>query len=140
MERGVVNVVASTWPSNPAGLGFLWQAADKPNTLRDPLTGQIAAYTPKANGRVWFDRHRGMVLDGGSFYFSGLLDQVANAVRKTHELSIELTLTPATSDSDRPGCVLSYGLSQVRDRLMLHLDGSQTELCACRSARPAILS
>jgi hypothetical protein len=130
LERGVVDVVASTWPSNPAGLGFLWQTADKPNTLRDPLTNQIAAYTPKANGRAWFDRHQALVTDGGSFYFVGLLDQVANAVRKANELSIELTLTPAASDSDRPRCVMSYGLSQVRDRLLFHLNGSQTELCS----------
>jgi hypothetical protein len=130
LERGVVDVVASSWPSNPAGLAFLWQTADKPNTLRDPLTGQIAAYAPKANSRVWFDRNQAMVLDGGSYYFSGLLDQIANAVRKTHELSVELTLTPATNNSDRAGCVLSYGVSQVRDRLMFHLNGSAVELCS----------
>ncbi len=130
LDRGVVDVVASTWPSNPAGLAFLWQTADKSNTLRDPLTGQIAAYAPKANSRVFFDRHQAMVLDGGSFYFSGLLDQIANAVRKTHELSIELTVTPAASDSDRPRSVLSYGLWQQRDRLVFHLNGSSVELCA----------
>ena len=135
LERGVVDVVASTWPSNPSGLGFLWLSADKPNTLRDPLSGQIVAYVPKANGRAWFDRARAMVLDGGSFYFAGLLDQVANAVRKSHEISLEATLTPAANDASRPGCVLSYGLVQAGDRLLVNLAVHRPKSARSRQAR-----
>lgn len=122
-------VVPRTWPSNPDGLVFLWETADKTNRLRDPVTNDIRAYTAKVNDAAHYDRDRAMVPDGGSFYIEGFNDQLSNAVRKSNELSIEFTLTPARIDGDGAGCVLSYGVSQVKDKLVLALQGAKTELC-----------
>jgi|GEM_PF-534086 len=131
MPPSEVPVIARSWPSNPTGLVFFWQTAKEANLLRDPLSGQTAAYAPKAHNRAWFDRRSAMVLDGGAFSFDGLMDQFSNAVRKSNELSIELTLRPAASEEPtRPACVLTYGLSQAKGALWLNLNGVQTELCA----------
>jgi hypothetical protein len=130
MASTVLDVEPQTWPSNPKGLVFFWENGKRSNLVRDPITGMMTAYTARATDVATFDRHCAIVTDGGACVFPDFVEQFGNAVRKNNGLSFELTLTPREPSSERLGCILSFGLGQVRDRLVLNLNGATTELCS----------
>jgi hypothetical protein len=130
MDTVALDVEPQTWPANPKGLVFVWENGKKTNLVRDPVTNQMTAYSAKAQEGAVFDRHYAMVTDEGAFVFPDFVEQFGNAVRKSNGLSIELTLTPHGPATERPGCVLSFGLTQVRGRLVFQLNDTNTELCS----------
>lgn len=128
MDAAQIAIQPRLWPSNPDGLVFLWEDGNKPNTLRDPLSGQMRSYSARASDQAILDRNYAMVLDGGSFFVDGFGDQFSNAVRKSNELSMECTVTPNGQQIDRGGCVLAYGVWQAKDKLLFSLNGATTEV------------
>ncbi len=113
------------WPSRSEGAIFLWDQGDAANLVLDPATGVESATALEPAGRVWLDHDQRMVLGGdnfgGSFGASAeVARRVAEQLRSTNEMSLELTLDPAMSERPNPSntgdtAILVFG-STARDQ------------------------
>lgn len=127
MTRARLQVRASPWPVNRKGLAFVFETAEQPNTVRDPVSGQIRAYGQVFRGPSWTNHDNALMLDGGTVYFLGMGESFNNAVRRTHAFSFEITLTPR--DLNRANQhVSSYGLFQRGDKLVFECTGKTVDL------------
>jgi hypothetical protein len=135
MAKARLAVVTRAWPTNADGLVYLWQDGAKANKVRDPGTGQIRSYDLERRDRVWVDRSFALVLDGGMVSVRGFHDDLSNAVRKSNQFSMELTLTPRDLQRDNQS-ILNHGLWQSKDKLAYSLFGRRWELCTVEANKP----
>ena len=127
MTKARLAVQASLWPTNRKGLSFVWETGDKPNTARDPMTGQVQTYGLVGYGWTWTDHNNALVLNGGMGNFFGMGESFNNAVRRTKGFTIELTITPRDVTSKRQH-ICSYGLWQNGNKLSFEAPGKTVEL------------
>jgi len=120
------------WPSNRDGAAFIWENAKARNLVRDPQTGGLSAYALPLRDRAWLDHNYALVFDGGNTAIPGFGDRFSNAVRQAGQYTFEMTLTPASLGRERRQCILSSGLSQQGDKLVLE----NTPLCTLQADQP----
>ncbi len=135
MPAASLAIAPPRWPSDRRGLVFLWRTEDAANEVVDAETGTARTCLVNAGGRAYLDRHRAMVLAGGTFDIDGeSAAAVLEGCRKTSGLAVEATLTPARH-AEVPGRILTYSsgnrqrnftLGQEGDRLVFRLRVSTT--------------
>lgn len=136
MGQTSVDFHPTLWPVNPKGLAFLWQATDKPNTVRDPSTNEVHAYGWEWRDRSWVTHDRIFNLQGGMVTVQGFdRDHLSNAIRQSHQLTFEFTFTPTDLTRDKQA-VFSYGFWQKKDKLVFELGGKSFELCTVQPGKP----
>ncbi|MBT7101346.1 LamG domain-containing protein [Candidatus Poribacteria bacterium] len=90
-----------SWPTDRAGLVFLWATADGPAQTFDaagvPRTD--AALEPTPHGRVRYTRDGAMSLEGGSFHLPGVAEAILPMLKATDTVSLEAWIVPDIVDA-----------------------------------------
>lgn len=150
MEAQTIAVRPLTWPTNRAGLVFLWQTGNSPNLVLDPRTNTRRTYEGRPRGRAMLDRHYAIELAGGSFPIEGADAALLAACRKSGELTLEATLRPDDLTQSGPARIVTlssnassrnFTFGQQADQLVLRLrtpktgdNGTNPETPLCRLA------
>lgn len=90
------------WPTNRKGLIFLWENANRPAQVFDG-TGHAyrdIAFELTPHGRVRYTRDGAMRLEGGTFVAEGIGGDLAAALKRTGEITVEMRVTPEGPTSD----------------------------------------
>lgn len=127
MQPEVLDVGPPLWPVERDGLVFVWESGDAPN-LVPTGDGAEQAVSLEADGRARLDHHWRMILDGGRFLSDDqTAGRVARALKRSNELSLELTLTPGAGSQDGSGGAVDLvDAANPRHRnLRLRLDGGR---------------
>jgi hypothetical protein len=135
-------VVTPDWPSNRAGLTYLWQNARTRNLILDARFGLPARTTVgtfsnhQLSVPARFNRSGAAVAEGGGFVLDpGSPQRIYGGITKTHQFSFEIVITPADlaqtkGDDDKPIAIADWGygwrngvfwLFQEKDRLAVGL-------------------
>ena len=116
------------WPASTKGLIFTWQTGDSPNLVPDVEAGIDRAITLRAAGMARLDHHWVMVPGSGRFEADPEdAARLAQALKDTNELSLELTLSnrkdtaSASLVSFADARQQNFRLEQRRGRLVFHL-------------------
>jgi hypothetical protein len=151
MPPATLEVPAPRWPSDRRGLAFLWETADQGNLVTHPEHGGDTTYALTPRGRAWLDRHQAMVLDGGAWIAGDDAgSSIVELVRRSAQLSLELTLTPRRLDQQgtlvalaaprgRPNLVLAQHGRALRLQLRLEGQVHAAEVAQLDAARAAHL-
>ena len=142
MASATVQVVMPDWPSNRAGLAYLWQNARTRNLILDARLG-----LPVGNSLTSFSHHQlslparfnrfGAALAAGGGYVlnPGAANQVFAGIKKTQQFSFEIVVEPADltqtkGTDDKPIAIVDWGygwgngifwLFQEKDKLLVGL-------------------
>jgi hypothetical protein len=120
---------AGSWPSDQRGLAFLFDTADKPNTVAG------RAYPIHERGRARLNHDFAMVLTGGSFQADEAAENLIAACRKSNQLSVEAIVRPDRLDQAGPARIITlsssagsrdFTLGQERDKLIFRLRTPKT--------------
>lgn len=117
-----LDVPAPGWPTNRDELGFLWEASNKSNLVKDAQSRAERSCLVEAHGPARLDRNWAMSTSGG--YFSGSSQSVAGLVarcRETTQISIEATIAPRSAPQTGP-IIGFFAESKTRD-IVLFQDG-----------------
>ncbi len=111
-----LTVTPPTWPVDPRGLVFLWESDGGQNQVEDRETGAMKSTVLEPNGRAWLDRHLAMELHGGYFSVDAeSMRTVLHGCRRTSEITVEATVTPAATQGASAGRILTFSTGE-RDR------------------------
>ena len=141
---------AKSAPPSTEGLVFEWTNAASASQVIDPKTQAIRLCTGQFRDLARLARHGLMDLAGGAFVVDNADADLLAACRKSGELGIEATITPAHVDqADAAVITFSSGgsrnftLAQVDQWLVLRLrtsatgpNGSEVPLCTLAAGRP----
>ncbi|MEM7352884.1 MAG: LamG-like jellyroll fold domain-containing protein [Acidobacteriota bacterium] len=137
LPRTEVEIAPPAWPSDGRGLLFLWQTVKGFNEVTDPATGSQRTARLSSQGRAWLDRNFAMELAGGTFVTDDdSVLGVFEGARRTNELTLEATLTPARSVAEGTLARIitfsggtrsrNFTLGQIGDRLVFRLRTATT--------------
>jgi hypothetical protein len=114
-----------SWPTDRRSLVLLWDTADQPNLVPDPTQAADRAYTISPHGRARLDHNHAMLLVGdGSFQAEAEAGKnLVELVKKSNEITLELTLTPATVAPQTSAVILSFGRFKGSPLLQLEQQG-----------------
>lgn len=147
--------VAGAWPSNPDGLVFLFETADKPNSVPNADGQSGRSYPTQPRGRARLNHDYAMVLAGGSFQADEAADSLLAACRKSNQLSVEAVVLPDRLDQAGPARIITFSssaasrdftLGQQQDKLIFRLRTPKTgdngynpeiTLCAIQAGVPS---
>jgi hypothetical protein len=116
---------SAAWPADRDRLLFLWETANAPNRVFDPLRDVERSFPVERHGLARLDHHHRMVLGGGTFTAAWEASEaVVAGVRETNELTLEATLTPAALRQSASILALSGG-ARDRSNLVLAQEGSE---------------
>jgi len=93
--KGDVKIERPAWPVNRTGLVFLWETAKKPGNFQ--YSDKSASFNRtdlRLVRMARYDRFGAMRLDGGVVLATDGGSGIASECMKTHEFSIEATITP----------------------------------------------
>ncbi len=125
----------ASWPSHRDGLIFLFETNDSPNQVRSITSGMNRSYTVRPRGRAHLNHSGAMMLTGGAFLANDADGEILAACKKTSQLSVEATVTPATDQQTGPARIVTFStdvnqrdftLGQVGDRLIVRIRTPQT--------------
>jgi Concanavalin A-like lectin/glucanases superfamily/WD40-like Beta Propeller Repeat len=115
---------SSAWPADRDRLLFLWERANAPNRVVDPLQSVERSFPVERHGLARLDHHHRMVLGGGTFTADWEASEaIVAGVRETNELTLEATLVP-THRQSAPILTLSGG-ARDRSNLVLAQEGGE---------------
>ncbi|MEI6257310.1 MAG: PKD domain-containing protein [Planctomycetota bacterium] len=138
-------VVRPDWPSNRAGLRYLWQKARTRNVIFDERLGLpvATAITGFSNHQLSvparFNRFGAAVAAGGGFVLNpGAPEHIFEGIKQTHQFSFEIVVASADlaqtkGDDDKPIAIVDWGfgwrngifwLFQEKDKLLVGLSKS----------------
>ena len=114
-----------SWPTDRKSLVLLWETADQPNLVPDPAGAADRAYTLAPHGRARLSHDHAMLLVGdGSFQAEPEAGKsLVELVKKSNELTLELTLTPAAVTPQTSGVILTFGRFKGAPLLQLEQSG-----------------
>ncbi|HEY0552937.1 MAG TPA: PKD domain-containing protein [Thermoanaerobaculia bacterium] len=118
-------VPPASWPTDRKSLVLLWDTADQPNLVPDPAQAADRAYTIAPHGRARLDHDHAMLLVGdGAFQAEAEAGKnLVELVKKSNELTLELTLTPAVVTPQTSAVILSFGRFKGEPLLQLEQQG-----------------
>ena len=125
----------ASWPSRRDGLIFLFETNDSPNQVRSITSGMNRSYTVRPRGQAQLNHNGAMMLAGGAFLANDADGEILAACKKTHQLSVEATLTPASDHQTGPARIVTFStdinlrdftLGQEADRLIVRIRTPQT--------------
>lgn len=115
-----------TWPADRKSLVLLWDTADQPNLVPDPVQAAAdRAYTMTPHGRARLNHDHAMLLVGeGAFQAEEEAGKnLVELVKKSNEITLELTLTPAEVAPAAAAVILSFGRFKGSPLLQLEQQG-----------------
>lgn len=122
MPSTSLELIPASWPTNRAGLVFLWESGNAPNLVFDESLGGEEAVVLQAHGRARLDHNWALRPDGGRFTSS---KEIANRIRwacqATYELTVEAVLEPQPNQRRR-GVIL--GMAQGAKNFALSQQGN----------------
>jgi hypothetical protein len=142
MPAAQPQVVVPDWPSNRAGLCYLWQDARTRNVIIDerlglPVATAIAGFSNhQLSVPARFNRFGAAVAAGGGFVLSpGSPERIFDGIKRTHEFSCEIVVASADlaqtkGTDDKPVAIVDWGygwrngifwLFQEKDKLLVGL-------------------
>ena len=142
MAAARAQVVRPDWPSNRAGLTYLWQNARARNVILDERIGLpvATAITGFSNHQLSvparFNRFGAAVAAGGGFELDpGSPGRIFEGIKKTHQFSFEIVVASADlaqskGTDDKPVAIVDWGygwrngifwLFQEKDKLLVSL-------------------
>jgi len=133
MTRARVPVIPSLWPTNRGGLVLLWETARAPNIYYNARAKAFRSIDLNAMGPARPDRLGAMTFTGGLFAANDSGDGVVSACRKSGQLAIEATITPAAKQNPGGARILAcdrrggdwrrtnFALHQEKGELVLYL-------------------
>jgi hypothetical protein len=129
-----------SWPADRKSLVLLWQTADQPNLVADPAQAADRTYAFTPHGRARLDHDHAMLfVGGGSFRAEEEAGRsLVELAKKSNELTLELTLTPADVAPGTAGVILSFGRFKGSPLLQLEQQGDALlwRLLRAQSAEP----
>jgi PKD repeat protein len=142
MAAAKAQVVVPDWPSNRAGLSYLWKNARARNMILDERDGlpRTTALSGFSNHQLSvparFNRFGAAMAEGGGFELgTGSPDRILEGIRKTQQFSIEIVVASADlaqtkGNDDKPIAIVDWGyewrngifwLFQEKDKLLVGL-------------------
>jgi hypothetical protein len=114
-----------SWPTDRRSLVLLWDTADQPNLVPDPAGAADRAYTIAPHGRARLNHDHAMLLVGdGAFQAEAEAGKsLVELVKKSNEITLELTLTPAAVTPQTSGVILTFGRFKGAPLLQLEQQG-----------------
>ncbi len=124
MQPQELAIKPSVWPSDTAGLLFVWETGDRANMVSNPETGEQRAFPVNGRGKAALNHHRAMITRGGAFvaddsFNSYLLDEITAA----NQLTIEATVTPDHSNQRGPARIVTFSTNASSRNFTLGQDG-----------------
>jgi len=99
MAAAKAQVVWPDWPSNPAGVCYLWKNARTRHVIFDERIGlPVTTALSVAGGKARFDREGVAIAEGGLFAPStsgNLAEHILDGIKKTHQFSFEIVVASA---------------------------------------------
>jgi ferric-dicitrate binding protein FerR (iron transport regulator) len=126
---------AISWPSNRAGLIFVFQTNEQPNLVRSISTGVNRSYSLRPRGWAHLDHNYSMILTGGAFLAEDVDGEILAGCRQTNQLSIEATIRPSVAEQVGPARIVTFStniverdftLGQQGDNLIVRIRTPQT--------------
>ena len=142
MAAAQAQVVVPDWPSNRAGLTYLWQNARARNVIIEeriglPVTTALSGFSNyQLSVPARFNRFGAAVAAGGGFDLSpGSNYRILDGIKKTHQFSFEIVVASADlaqskGTDDKPVAIVDWGygwrngnfwLFQEKDKLLVGL-------------------
>jgi len=134
MAEAKMQIIRPDWPSNRAGLQYLWKNARTRNVILDERVGLPVTTALSGGGQARFNRHGAAVASGGMFTPSpGTAERVMEGIRKTKQFSFEIVVASADlaqtkGSDDKPVAIFNWGygwrngifwLFQEKDKLLV---------------------
>jgi hypothetical protein len=96
MGAAKAQIVWPDWPSNLAGLCYLWKNARTRNVIFDERTRRPVTTALDGGGRARFSREGAAIAEGGAFAPGpGSTERILEGIRKTHQFSFEIVVASA---------------------------------------------
>ena len=136
MAAAKAQVVRSDWPSNRAGLTYLWQNARTRNVIVDERLGLPVTTALSGGPHARFNRLGNALAVGGGFELDpGSPGRIFEGIKQTHQFSFEIVVASADlaqtkGDGDKPITIVGWGyewrngifwLFQEKDKLQVGL-------------------
>ena len=142
MAAAQAQVIVPDWPSNRAGLTYLWQNARARNVIIEeriglPVTTALTGFSNyQLSVPARFNRFGAAVAAGGGFDLSpGSNYRILDGIKKTHQFSFEIVVASADlaqskGTDDKPVAIVDWGygwrngnfwLFQEKDKLLVGL-------------------
>jgi ferric-dicitrate binding protein FerR (iron transport regulator) len=130
-----IAAAAISWPSNRAGLIFVFQTNEQPNLVRSISTGVNRSYSLRPRGWAHLDHNYSMILTGGAFLAEDVDGEILAGCRLTNQLSIEATILPSVAEQVGPARIVTFStniverdftLGQQGDNLIVRIRTPQT--------------
>lgn len=124
-----------SWPGNHEALVFLWENLSKTNTITQTNGKDARICSTALRGLARFGRHHDMLTAGGAMLARDVDKRLLAACKKTNQLTIEVTLTPADLKQRGPARIVTFStnsgsrnftLGQEAGNLVLRLRTTQT--------------
>jgi hypothetical protein len=123
MPAAGLRVQRPTWPSNDAGLVFVWRTGDQPNIVPAPGLSAGRSFTLRARGRARLNHDQAMVLAGGAYLAEGADELLLNALRATHRLTLEALITPDDDSQRGPARIVTFSTDPGQRNFTLGQEG-----------------
>ena len=145
MAPATVQVVMPDWPSNRAGLTYLWQNARTRNLILDarlglPVSNSLSGFSHyQLSLPARFNRFGAALATGGGYVFNpGAPERIFDGIRRTGQFSFEIVVAAADlaqtkGTDDKPIAIADWGygwgngifwLIQEKDKLLVGLSKS----------------
>jgi hypothetical protein len=136
MAAAKAQIVRPDWPSNLAGLCYLWKNARTRNVIFDERLGLPVVTALDGDQRARFNREGAAMAAGGAFAPSrGSAERILEGIRKTRQFSFEIVvasadLTQTKGNDDKPLGIVNWCLGwgngifwllQEKDKLLVGL-------------------
>jgi hypothetical protein len=125
------------WPSDRDGLVFAWRTAAIALNAVNPANGKPVVGNVTRLKAARLDHDYALVLDGGFCAVTNADTVLLEACRRSNELTIETTITPANITQEGPARIVTFSsdtgsrnftLGQTRSQLVLRLRTPQSGL------------
>jgi len=136
MGAARTQIVPPDWPSNRAGVSYLWKNARTGNVIFDERIGLPVTTALSGGGEARFNREGAAMAAGGAFAPSpGSPRRIFEGIKKTHQFSFEIVVASADlaqtrGNDDQPLAIANWGsgwgngifwLLQEKDKLLVGL-------------------
>ena len=136
MAAAKAQVVLPDWPSNLAGVSYLWKNARSRDVIFDERLGLPVTTALGGGGLARFNREGAAMAAGGAFTPGpGSAERILGGIKKTHQFSVEIVVASADlaqtkGNDDQPLATVHWGsgwgngvfwLLQEKDRLLVGL-------------------
>lgn len=130
ITREAIHSEPVTWPVSREDLVFVFQTADKPNLVFDPVTQTWQRKVVEPQGQARFSDISAMQLTDGMFFAPAADKAVVMSCRDSNALSLQATIRPNRLDQIGPARIISlsssissynFMIGQANDRLVARL-------------------